>query len=431
MMLKTLTAIFALSTCVVLAAEPSYTIIHHPNPDAPMNAFFGHSVAILDWNADGVPDVAAGAPGENRAYLFYGPEFKEYEVFGVGMSGDFGHSMAAGNLDGLPGDELIISAPKADVGETERAGAVWVFTRGQKEARKLVSREPRLDGVFGNAVAVGDFDGNGLLDVAVGSPGQTGGPSTGTASVFLNAKVPDRFLEVILRNHQKTGAANFGHDLAVCDWNGDGIDDLCVGAIWNTNSEGIEGAGQLILYLGPIGKDGRAAERLVFEDNLSTPADRIVRWGMSIDARDQTILVGSPRKDVPPVADAGMGFVFRPNEAVRNFSPRPVENGILGYRARIVDFVGNEVPDIAFLSLPVGIYVWDGDQPDGKPTLFERPPGGSSHWCAGIAAGQIYPGGKEELLLGDPRWSPPDRPANWNSGRLLIFANPPPVEGDR
>ena len=39
------------------------------------------------------------------------------------------------------------------------------------------------------------------------------------------------------------------------------------------------------------------------------------------------------------VIDAGMGYAFRPGEAVRNYSPRPVKNGILGYRARLVDLV--------------------------------------------------------------------------------------------
>jgi hypothetical protein len=142
---------------------------------------------------------------------------------------------------------------------------------------------------------------------------------------------------------------------------------------------------------------------------------------MSIDARDQTILVGSPRKDVPPITDAGMGFAFRPGETVRNYSPKPVENGILGYRARAVDFLGDATPDIAFMSLPVGTYVWDGADPDGDSVFFPRPPGASSHWCCGAIATQIVPGGKEELVLGSPRWSPRGKPKSWQSGRLLIM----------
>ena len=163
------------------------------------------------------------------------------------------------------------------------------------------------------------------------------------------------------------------------------------------------------------------AERRVFEDNLTSADDQIIRWGMSIDARDQTILVGSPRKDVPPVLDAGMGFAFRPGETVRNYSPKPVENGILGYRARAVDLIGDATPDIAFMSLPVGTYVWDGAHADGDPVFFARPPAASSHWCSGAVAAQVVPGGKQELVLGSPRWSPAGKPKSWQSGRLLIM----------
>ena len=412
------------------AAEPTYTIIHHPNPNPPRGAYLGHSVAVLDWNADGVLDIAAGAPGENRAYVFLGPEFIAHEVVavdGLGQGDRFGNKIAAGNLDGLPGDELVIAATKATEGEIERAGAVWVCGRGDRKRRKLVSAELRTDGMFGNDVELGDFNADGRLDVAVSSPGLTGGPSTGTTSVFLNrAGSLDTTAEVILRNHQREGLANFGHDLAVCDWNADGKDDLCVGAIWNTNSKGVQRGGQLILYLGPILEDGRVLARRVFEDNLTSADDTIVRWGMSIDARDQTVLVGSPRKDVPPVLDAGMGFAFRPGLAVRNYSPKPVKNGILGYRARLVDLIGDNTPDIAFMSLPVGTYVWDGAQsegaePDGAPVFFARPPGAASHWCSGAVAAQIHIGGKEELVLGGPRWSPRDKPKSWQSGRLLIM----------
>jgi hypothetical protein len=419
------TAFVLLLTSLSYGAKPTYTIIAHPSPEPPKGAYLGHSVAVLDWNADGALDVAGGAPGENRTYVFLGPDFTSHELVTVdGLAEDdrFGNKITAGNLDGAAGDELVIAAPKAKVGDVEMAGAVWVCARQENRIRKLTSSESREDGMFGNDVAVGDFNADGRLDVAASSPGLSGGPSTGTTSLFFNLQgMLDGHQEVILRNHQKEGYANFGHDLAVCDWNADGKDDLCVGAIWNTNSKGVEGGGQLILYVGPIGKDGQAAERRVFEDNLTSADDKIIRWGMSIDARDQTILVGSPRKDVPPITDAGMGFAFRPDEPVRNYSPRPVENGILGYRARAIDFIGDSTPDIAFMSLPVGTYLWDGAQPDGDPVFFARPPGASSHWCSGAVAAQIVPGDREELVLGSPRWSPRGKPKSWQSGRLMIM----------
>ncbi len=117
-----------------------------------------------------------------------------------------------------------------------------------------------------------------------------------------------------------------------------------------------------------------------------------------------------------PLTHAG-----REPRSVRNYSPRPIEDGILGYRARLVDLIGDNTPDIALMSLPVGTYVWDGAQSDGTPVFFPRPPGAASHWCTGAVAAQIYTGGKEELVLGGPRWSPPGKPKSRQSGRLLIM----------
>ena len=421
---------FVIVSLVPLAlngAEPTYKVIHHPNPSPPRGAYLGHSVTVLDWNDDGTPDIAAGAPGENCAYIFMGPNFEHHErvsIDDLDKDDRFGNKVTSGNLDGKAGDELVVAAPGANVPGVKKAGAVWVCARKETHIinRKLTSKEPRENGMFGNDIEVGDFNADGRIDVAASSPGLSGGPSTGTASLFFNLRgfLDDR-KEIILRNHQKEGYANFGHDLAVCDWNADGKDDLCVGAIWNTHSKGVKGGGQLILYVGPIDETGRAVERRIFEDNLTSADDEIVRWGMSIDARGQTILVGSPRKDVPPVIDAGMGFAFRPGKKVRNYSPKPVKNGILGYRARAVDLIGDNTPDLAFMSLPVGTYVWDGAKPDGNPEFIPRLKGASSHWCSGAVAAQIVPGGKEELVMGSPRWGPPGKPRSRQSGRLLIM----------
>ena len=82
-------------TGISIASEPVYTIIHHPNPDPPKGAYLGHSVVALDWNADGAVDIAAGAPGENRTYVFLGPAFEDHEVVTVdGLDEDarFGNS---------------------------------------------------------------------------------------------------------------------------------------------------------------------------------------------------------------------------------------------------------------------------------------------------------------------------------------------------
>ncbi len=107
-------------------------------------AHFGVSVAVGDFDGDLVKDdVAVGAPPQ-RVFVFLGA------LAGVGQSGpgtmpamvstgtpiavpldalgtEFGLRVAAMNYDGLPGDEVVVSAPLAPAGSTAEAGKVWVF----------------------------------------------------------------------------------------------------------------------------------------------------------------------------------------------------------------------------------------------------------------------------------------------------------------
>ena len=55
------------------AAAFNTTVLTIANPNQAADANFGWSVVALgDVNGDGTPDLAAGAPGADRAYIFSG-----------------------------------------------------------------------------------------------------------------------------------------------------------------------------------------------------------------------------------------------------------------------------------------------------------------------------------------------------------------------
>ncbi|KAG1648060.1 Integrin alpha-3 [Nymphon striatum] len=165
---------------------------------------FGFSLAAGDFNGDGRDDLAVGAPGEGIGskaaaggmHIFYGTtnglstgndvflHQDSKNVAGTAEAGDMmGETLAAGDFDADGIDDLVAGAPGEGIGSKTAAGGIHLLygsgngisTAGnvfwhQDTAGIDGSAEP--DDRFGAALAVGDFDGSGGDDLAVGAPGE-------------------------------------------------------------------------------------------------------------------------------------------------------------------------------------------------------------------------------------------------------------------
>lgn len=223
---------------------------------------FGACVCAGDVNGDGADDLVVGAnlvdgPGAADAgacYVFYGPlasatpisaNAASVRIAGsTAVAGDrFGSTVGIADVDGNGTSDVLVGAPGHDIGALADAGCVYVFAGGTSLASGTVAAASMHfdgDGVndqLGSRILSGDLDDDGVRDLVICAPladpmlppvslnaGKVfvlrGGAGLASGAVGASA--------IVL-----TGVApqdRFGESAAVADVDGDGIDDLVVGA---------------------------------------------------------------------------------------------------------------------------------------------------------------------------------------------------------
>ncbi len=242
---------------------------------------FGTSVAAIgDLNNDGVLDLVVGAPGDDDGGLDRGAlwvlflntdgtvnsEQKiAFEVGGFGGAIDDGDRFgsAIANIGDLNSDgitDIAVGVDLDDDGGTNR-GAVWILFMNDDgtvaSEQKISLSEGNFagdladDDMFGSSLTrIADLDGDGNFELAVGASGDDdGGPERGAVwilfldengSVALEQKISQTsgFFDGTLNDGDE-----FGNALTtVDDLNGDGYDDIVVGARFSDDGGNDRGA---------------------------------------------------------------------------------------------------------------------------------------------------------------------------------------------
>jgi hypothetical protein len=218
----------------------SHRLVHDwVGPEA--QGLLGFSVASLgDWDADGVPDLAVGAPGADRTrgivHVHRGGAAWSTEpawvLTGEALDDAFGREISGvGDVNGDGHPDLAIGAVTNDRGGVE-SGAAYLYWGGPGADAKpdlvLVGRRPGQ--AFGTTLsAAGDVNGDGATDLLVGAPfDEQSGRRSGRAYLYHGGPRmddrPDAELSAGIEG------AQFGEGWGLGDFNGDGHDDFAISA---------------------------------------------------------------------------------------------------------------------------------------------------------------------------------------------------------
>jgi hypothetical protein len=309
--------------------------------------FYGAALAIGDFNNDGYDDLAVGISGAwidgldtaGAVQVIYGSasgldeaSIEEWSRNSTGIEGAatafdyFGQEVTAGDYNNDGYSDLAIGVPHANVNGDDNAGAVHILYGRDlglsylgndlltQDTNGFIASPAEAEDYFGQTLTSGDFNGDGVDDLATGTPREDNGDDfadAGSVQIFFgqSGAVGDwgivRFGSVANPQHWTADSNDYvegameagdqlGYSLTAGDFNGDGYDDLAAGLPLETHGSGagaLELAGAVNVFQG--GATGlvatAASPARLWHQDIPDMVDGVAsgeRFGISLAAAD-------------------------------------------------------------------------------------------------------------------------------------------------
>ncbi len=274
----------------------------------------GVSVGFADVDGDGITDKIIGAPSAAKSSdlgiaLVYKGNSTGFDSAYTTLTGDnsFGSSFVnLGDEDGDSTEDFAIGAIYGDGEEVSMSGAVHIYkggSNGQTIIRKLAGEGP-MDR-FGISMASGDLNGDGKNDIIIGAPFNTNDPALYQSGAVYVYFAPDFTTQVAF--HASSKNKGLGWQVASGDINNDGIPDLLISA-----------SGKVLGYYGGT----------TFAPNLDSPdltiSSSATGFGKSVAVIGDVdndgykdIVIGAPNAVINDKRDTGSIYVIKGGTGVR------------------------------------------------------------------------------------------------------------------